>query len=175
MGAFTVISDELLRLLGAGRSMKGLILAINVMLGLLLGYQLVILMGFEAEEQKIVVPEREGSLDRPAVPIADGVSSVPLEQVHLFGEPHAATRQESVAEAPEVRPTLTLRGIIHSTNRRAARAIITESSGRDVAYPLGARLPGGMRLTEINYRDVVISRRGRQELLHLSNRAAPGT
>ena len=175
MGVFTVTSDELLRLFGAERSMKRLILAINVMLGLLLGYQLAILMGFEAEEHKMVVPERDASLDRPAVPIADGVSSMSLEQVHVFGEPQAAIRQETVTEAPEVRPTLTLRGIIHSTNKRAARAIITESSGRDVAYPLGARLPGGMRLTEINYRDVVISHRGRQELLHLSNRAAPGT
>lgn len=174
-----MIADAFVKLLGDEQTMKRLVLAINVILGFLLGYQLTLALGLFGDEPKMALPEQghsQGhSLERQAVPKPHTVTSMSLEQVHLFGQPRLTKRQETVAQAPRVRPKLTLRGIIHSTNLRAGRAIISESNGRDVAYPIGARLPGGMRLTKINSRNVAVSHRGREELLHLSNKMAPGS
>ncbi|MGC1954097.1 MAG: type II secretion system protein N [Gammaproteobacteria bacterium] len=170
-----MISPTFLKSLGQERAMKRLALAVNVMLGFLIGHQLTVFFGLVGEEHNLALPAGGASFERLAVARPDAVPSTSLEQLHLFGEPSMAKRQETVMQPPEVRPKLVLRGIIHSTNWRAARAIITEINGRDVAYPLGARLPGGIKLTKINYRNVVVSHRGGEELLYLSNKMTPGS
>jgi hypothetical protein len=174
-GAITMMAEGLLKLIGDGQSMKRLAFAINVILGLLLGYQLALAIGIFGEKPKMTLPQRGYRLEQHAIPKPDTVTLMSLEEVHLFGQPRLTQRQETGAQVPRVRPKLALRGIIHSTNLRAGRAIIAESDGRDVAYPLGARLPGGMRLTKINYRNVAVSDRGHEKLLHLSNRMASGS
>ena len=170
-----MILDAFFKSLGHEWAMKRLALVVNVMLGFLIGHQLTVSFGLVGEENNMALPAREPSFQRLTVANPDQVSPTSLGQVHLFGEPRMTKRQKTVTQSPEVRPKLTLRGIIHSTNWRAARAIITETNGRDVAYPLGARLPGGIKLTRINYRNVVVLHRGREELLHLSNKTAPGS
>lgn len=169
-----MIISSLARLLAEEKSMKRLAVTVNVLLGLLLSYQLAVLIGGRAEEHAIALPDGGLNLAQPSAPQSEKVPLMSLEQVHLFGEPPITKRQNTEAKAPEVRPPLSLRGIVHSTNPRAARAIIAEVNGRDVAYPLGARLAGGMRLTKINYRNVVLLHRGREQVLQLSNKVAPG-
>lgn len=173
MGVFPVIAHRLLKLRGDWFSTKTLVAGVNVILGLLLGYQVMALMGVVGDPHALALPIVGPKVQPRAVSEPHKVDAIAPEQLHLFGEPQMVARQETVAAAPEIRPQLTLRGIIHSTNSRAARAIITESDGRDVAYPLGARLPGGRRLTKINYRDVVVSHQGREELLPLAKKVTP--
>jgi type II secretory pathway component PulC len=168
-----MIAYRLLNLHGDQLSVKRLAGAVNVMLGILLAYQVTALMGFVDDQYEVPLSMDGANAPPRAVQKPDKHTAIAPDQAHLFGEPLAAGRQDAVAEAPEVRPSLILRGIIHSTNTGAARAIITQSDGRDVAYPLGARLPGGRRLSKINYRDVVVSHHGREELLTLSKKVAP--
>lgn len=146
---------------------RSVALAINGMLLGLLGYQFAVLAGLIGKDRPGALPEPAVASAQVALPLSTVVTPEALQEVRLFGESSQAKRQEAVTEAPEVRPKLVLRGVIHSADSQGARAIITESNGRDIAYPLGARLPGGMQLTEIDYRHVVILYRGHEERLHL--------
>lgn len=168
-----MISVNLFKLPNREQATRRLALAGNVILALLLGHQAGMLMGFFDEKQAVTLPARALNLQPIAAPKPEKNTAVPLEELRLFGDPPTSKRQETETQAPEIRPALKLRGVIHSANSRAARAIITEANGRDVAYPVGARLPGGMRLTKINPRDVVVSYRGREEHLRLSNKMTP--
>lgn len=163
------------------RSIRRLTLIGNVLLGLLVGQQIIMLFGFLGQRPEGALPAEEvprptGEVSAASLTVSspNDITSQPLELVQLFGAPPTAQRQEPVRVAPEARLNLTLRGVIHSTNAGTARAIIAESNGRDVAYPLGAWLPGGARLTRINHRNVVVSHSGREELLPLSSKGAPG-
>ncbi|MGF1613480.1 MAG: type II secretion system protein N [Gammaproteobacteria bacterium] len=149
--------------------------SINVILLGVLGYQFAMLAGLIGEDKPAALPEPAVAATQAAIPLSTGVTSEALQEMRLFGESSQAKRQEAVTEAPEARPTLVLRGVIHSTDPQGARAIITESNGRDIAYPLGARLPGGMQLTEIDHRHVVVLSRGREERLHLNVRKESGS
>ncbi len=172
-GGLAMIAHRLFNLHGDQLSIKRLTVAVNIMLGLLLVYQVTALVGFGDGQYEVPLSTVGANVPPRAVHRPDEHTAIAPDQAHLFGEPLTGTRQDTVAEAPERRPRLILRGIIHSTNASAARAIITESDGRDVAYPLGAQLPGGRRLNKINYRDVVVSHQGREELLTLSKKVAP--
>jgi type II secretory pathway component PulC len=149
---------------------RNVALSINVMLLGVLGYQFAVLASLIGEDKAGALPEPAVASAQVAIPLSTVVTSEALREVRLFGESSQAKRQEAVTEVPEVRPKLVLRGVIHSTDPQGARAIITESNGRDIAYPLGAGLPGGMQLTEIDYRHVVVLYRGREERLHLNIR-----
>lgn len=93
-----------------------------------------------------------------------------IAQLHLFGRAEAvatATRPETV---PETKLNLVLRAVI-AGDPATARAIISDPSGNENAYAIGAQLPGGAELKEIHASHIILYRGGRYETLRLPKEA----
>jgi len=86
---------------------------------------------------------------------------------HVFGVAgeEQATRPV-VADAPETRLKLTLRGLF-STGGDDGRAIIGDPRGKEETYSVNDPVPGGARLAEIYSDRVILERNGRYETLRL--------
>ena len=99
---------------------------------------------------------------------ASGISDI--ARWHLFGKPGATpvapppVKQEVVQET---KLRLELKGILSSPDPKFARAIISEPPRNEDTYGVGASLPGGATLVEINADHVVLTVRGRREKLSL--------
>mgnify|MGYP006271688429 CR=1 FL=1 len=132
----------------------------------------------------------------PALPeeTRGAVRPVPIEELlaaHLFGEPGAAALPESVTEAPaapeplteaqaatalagiedgaaETRLPLLLRGVVAASEAGLGQAIIEHRRQQEL-YRVGDDLPVGdtVKLAKVMPTQVVISNRGRYELLRL--------
>jgi len=98
------------------------------------------------------------------------VASVDVVALNLFGRPGVVKR------TPKRRPEkivdtnlkLTLRGILASNDVGFARAIIADDRSRkEDLYRIGAKVPGGAELKEVNVDHIVLSRNGRLEKLRL--------
>lgn len=105
----------------------------------------------------------------PAVSTAPAVTAIAQEiaALHLFGRADAvaaaAPRPETV---PETKLNLVLRAVI-AGDADAARAIISDPSGNESSYAVGAQLPGGAELKEIHAAHIILYRGGRYETLRL--------
>lgn len=106
-----------------------------------------------------------------------------IAALHLFGAPETAAPEPALpapAEAPETRLNLELMGVLSSSSREGARAIITASNHPEKHYRVGDRLPAGATIAEIHDDSVLLERNGRYETLRLrrertGDRARPGT
>ncbi len=101
-----------------------------------------------------------------------------IAQWHLFG---AKPRVQKSAPAsvqptrlPETKLNLVLRGVYASENPQAAGAILSEPSGKQGFYRVGARLPGGAVLKEVHADHIILERRGRLETLRLPKEKIDG-
>ncbi len=94
-----------------------------------------------------------------------------IAQWHLFGTKPRIQKPTPVAarpeRLPETRLNLVLRGVYASEDPRAAGAILSEPSGKQGFYRVGARLPGGAVLKEVHADHIILERRGRLETLRL--------
>ena len=111
---------------------------------------------------------------RPAAEIGmRRVASV--ADLHLFGKPmesseHARPRKK----APKTKVNLVLRGIFFDEREESARAIISSPGSRDFIYAVGASLPGGIKLAQIESDRVLLLRQGQYEILPLTTERVNG-
>lgn len=101
-----------------------------------------------------------------------------IAQWHLFGaKPRvqkSAPASVQPARLPETKLNLVLRGVYASENPQAAGAILSEPSGKQGFYRVGARLPGGAVLKEVHADHIILERRGRLETLRLPKEKIDG-
>lgn len=92
-----------------------------------------------------------------------------VSQWSLFGKvevaPVAEVEQEIVV--PETRLNLTLLGVIASSTKATAKAIISDPSGNEDYYSVGMPVPGGATVEEIHPDHVMLRRNNRLEVLRL--------
>lgn len=112
---------------------------------------------------RMPVPALPTRADAATAPAA----TLPLSAWHLFGVTEARSAPVSEGDSG-----LRLRGTVASTRADDGTAIIADGNGRERAYPVGARLPGGGMLVEVRPDHVTIERDGRRERLDLSPRPA---
>lgn len=86
---------------------------------------------------------------------------------HIFGMPQSSPPPGTQDGVPETALSLSLRGVFASGDRRTARAIIADPSGKEDFYAVGGQLPGGAILREVHRDHVVIARNDRPEILRL--------
>jgi len=88
---------------------------------------------------------------------------------HLFGVAgeEKPVKVVPVADAPETRLKLTLRGLFASDDSAGGRAIIGDPKGKEESYAVGDPVPGGAKLSEIYPDRVILERNGRYETLRL--------
>ncbi len=117
-----------------------------------------------------------GEIPAATAPAAEGApagkvaAAVDLARLHLFGTAAANNSSSApvVAEVPETRLRLVLRGVIATSDKELARAIISEPRGEEKYYAVDDKLPGGAILKEIAADRVILqSRVGRMETLRL--------
>jgi len=90
-----------------------------------------------------------------------------LTSAHLFGETER-TVVAAPTEAPETRLNLVLRGVIAADPMNISSAIISQGNGgKEDAYGVGDKLPGGVTVTEVHPEDVLLERGGHLEVLRL--------
>ena len=95
---------------------------------------------------------------------------------HLFGAAPAPAPAAPAADRPLPATSLrlTLRGVVAAEDPRLAAALVADASGRERAYRVGERLPGGAELVAVRPREVVLRRGGRLETLRLPRQALEG-
>lgn len=87
---------------------------------------------------------------------------------HLFGRVEAGRPVETPSAMPVTPLNLRLAGVFFvERGDERALALIAEGGGLERGYRIGESLPGGARLERIQRDHVVVSRNGRQEVLHL--------
>lgn len=118
-----------------------------------------------AELNEVVPPEPAVPTQQTAKPATD----TSVSQWSLFGKveivPVAKAQQAEVV--PETRLNLTLLGVLASSSKETAKAIISDPSGNEEYYSVGKPVPGGATVDEIHETYVVLKRNGRQEILRL--------
>lgn len=102
----------------------------------------------------------------PVLPAQPGFQTVSVAPYHLFGE-FNNNGASGHRDAPQSALNLQLRGLLASGNPDEGFAIISDSSGLEGVYRVGADLPGKARVEEIYNDRVVISREGSYETLRL--------
>ena len=128
----------------------------------------------------IPTPKSDGALPQPPKttrPTAEiemqSVASV--ADFHLFGQPIESAKHERPRKLPpKTKVNLVLRGIFFDEREESARAIISSPGSRDFIYAVGASLPGGVKLADIEPDRVLLLRQGRYETLPLTTERVNG-
>jgi general secretion pathway protein C len=144
---------------------------INIALAAVLGYNVVQLL-LLFEQTPPLLPARLHS--KPATmtnqsPLPTLTISALLE-THLFGTPPNVVVTASarvLAPPPETSLDLKLHGIYYSSDPQASRAIIATSDGKIARYQRQDTLPSGAIIHQIDPKELILLRNGRQETLHL--------
>lgn len=103
------------------------------------------------------------------------VAETSVSQWSLFGKVEIAQIAPDVpVEIPETRLNLTLLGVIASSTKATAKAIISDPSGVEDYYSVGMQVPGGAIVDEINPDHVMLRRNNRLEMLRLPQDADLG-
>jgi general secretion pathway protein C len=79
----------------------------------------------------------------------------------------------AASDAPDTRLALELRGVIAAKDAKRSRAFIAGSDGEERGYAVGAMLPGGVVLHEVQADRVVLRRGATLETLRLPRDGAP--
>ncbi len=104
-----------------------------------------------------------------AGPMRTPTAQTSVSQWSLFGKVEVApvVEVEQPVEVPETRLNLTLLGVIASTSKSTAKAIISDPSGTEDYYSVGMPVPGGATVDEIFADHVMLRRNNRLEVLRL--------
>jgi len=102
----------------------------------------------------------------PSLPAQPGFETVLISPYHLFGS-FDRDGTSGHRNAPQSALNLQLRGLLASGDPDEGFAIISDSSGAEGVYRVGATLPGDATVEEIYNDRVVISRDGNFETLRL--------
>ncbi len=144
------------------------VLATNLVLVALLAYSLATMtwavLPKVAQNQN--VPVSAGSAATPQ-PSQRQYSADDIVRWHLFGIDAPVAESAVPTVMPETTLNLVLRGVLASDDPKIARAIISEPSGDEGFYAIGALLPGNAELKEIHPDRIVLFRSGRYETLRL--------
>ena len=116
--------------------------------------------------------------DSPSSPALPPVNIQAVMDRHLFGQADALSDTSAVAPSVETRLPLELQAVFVATEDDGeSKAIVAEKGQMGRLYRIGADLPGGVQLVEVQDNFVVLTRAGSRERLtfpHLtSNLAAP--
>jgi general secretion pathway protein C len=120
----------------------------------------------------IVPGARRAAPVAPPPPAAPSANLNGLFAAHLFGS--ATADASSGADAPRTNVALVLAGTLAVRDPKAGLAIIGETAQTGHVYPVGATLPGGVRLHEVYTDRVVLDRDGSLESLPLPRAIASG-
>lgn len=149
-------------------SLLSIILArwiINVSLAVWLGYQLVYLF---LTWQTPHLPTQILTTATPeATTVTKPIDITQITAAHLFGIMPAVT-EASVANAPETKLNLKLRGIYYSSDPNKSFAVIAETEGKHQLYRQGATVSSAVILQKILPKSVILDRNGRYETLKLT-------
>lgn len=158
------------RLPVAGFPLSRLIQWLNFLLVMLLAYtlaQLTWALLRSPADDLTALPPVAPKANLPAETVS--VSLDKVAALHLLGrsdEPPPVEEAKPIV-APETRLNLTLRGLVALDSQEGARAIISQGSGDEQPYGVGASVPGGATLHEIHADRVILERGGRFETLTL--------
>lgn len=157
------------------RWLKNLGIATNLILSLLLAFWLVALMQ-ALMEGKGSTADVFSSIEYSQPALASrSVDIAPIIGLHIFGQGRSTMdHAKPLDKAPDSQAKLILRGIIYSDNSEEVQAIIAKPNGKDIAYHVGASLPGGIRLVQIHQNRVLISRHGHLETLRYQKSSVQG-
>lgn len=113
-------------------------------------------------------------IPRAAEPVASGRQSTDLSaltQAHLFGVANieAAPVEQVVVDAPETTLSVTLTGILSTSDEGKGQAIISSNRGQEKTYSVGQALENadGATLQTVHADRVILNRNGRFETLRL--------
>jgi general secretion pathway protein C len=117
-------------------------------------------------ELQETVPAEVSTVSQPVRAAAVETS---VSQWSLFGKVEVApvAQIDEPIEVPETRLNLTLLGVIASTSKSTAKAIISDPSGNEDYYSVGMPVPGGATVDEIFPDHVMLRRNNRLEVLRL--------
>lgn len=172
LGHMPAWSDRFLNRLGTLRFDRRLPVAATVLMILLLAQSLAVLTwdlfpkpDVKAKNSAVALSDRT-EMDRGRK-YKSQINQI--SQWHLFGEvqKQAPLATSKVTEAPDTRLNLKLRGVVASSDPKAARAIIADGKGVENSYAVGKTLPGNAVLREIYADRVILEYRGRLETLRL--------
>jgi len=176
------LTSPALKRLSSGR-LANLKIAINLLLVLLLSYQLAQLTWrFTAPDEAVTISRVASTTTSRESDSGVTTTAHRIAALHLFGTTSSApTAPTATIEAPPTRLNLTLRGLLASAIPEQARAIIA-ADGKERLYATGDALPGGASVKEIHTDHVILERAGRLETLGLpkeramaSTKPAPAT
>jgi general secretion pathway protein C len=118
-------------------------------------------------------PENEpagiSAVPAPVQPERPRVDVQEMASWHVFGvaDQDQQPVKQVVADAPETRLNLTLRGVFASDHDREGWVIIADPAGKEETYAVNDPVPGGARLAEIYPDRVILERAGSYETLRL--------
>ena len=98
-----------------------------------------------------------------------------LTSAHLFGvaDQPAAAKQTT---APKTRLNLVLRGVVAAEPMEMSLAIVARGKkGKEEAFSIGDKIPGGVTIKEIHADRIILSRNGRLETLFMVKDEEVGT
>lgn len=153
-----------------GELPKRLPVLVNIGLVAALVYSLIQLLGFALKQTDVLLLDTSSTVTPTSVADSEVLDVGSIISLNLFGQASAPRHQGTAQEVPEAWPELLLRGVVHSENLAAARAIIAQPGGRDIAYGVGAQLPDGIQLAEIHRDRVFLSQHGRLQVLYLKEK-----
>ena len=96
-----------------------------------------------------------GSSAAPALRQESQQAAQEIANLHLFGRADAVSVAPQPATMPETKLNLVLRAVLASGDAATARAIISDPSGGENFYAIGAQLPGGAELKEIHATNII--------------------
>ncbi len=110
-------------------------------------------------------------------PVVDPVQQARvISQAHLFGEAGAVVESKPVVDntpPPETKLNLQLAGVFAYTPQSKAIAIISAGSAEQSAYWVGDKVSGETTLKEVHKDYVILSTRGKDEILRLPENSQP--
>ena len=90
-----------------------------------------------------------------------------LQSMHLFGRAAGpAAGGEAAKPLPETRMRLSLHGVFAGAPGFPSGAIIAAAGGEQHYYRVGDPVPGGATLQQVRDREVILRRKGADEVLH---------
>jgi general secretion pathway protein C len=119
------------------------------------------------EPEAMPVGNAGGTSAAPMLRQEDHLAAQEIANLHLFGRADAVSTAPQPATMPETKLNLVLRAVLASGDTATARAIISDPSGGENFYAIGAQLPGGAELKEIHATNIILYRGGRYETLRL--------
>ena len=130
------------------------------------GYRFVQSRHYSGQHQRATAARRHTAAAQPRVDLA---------KLSLFGDSNVTTQQTlATANLPKTNLRLVLRGVMASTDKGPASALVEGPDQKTQDYSLGDTLPGNAKLHAVYTNRVVIERQGHLENLYFPKPEAAG-